>query len=514
MVRTIENLKETVSSFENDKKSLDNYTSGKTNKIDMFALQRVCLTELVKDGWFNGNKICGYNREQIKKYVASPDKHRVPFIKLIRFMYLHSGYFKKIIHYHCNLALSNCWTIDTEIKNSKFYNIGEKDFKDRYFKFVKEVNSFNLDTELFKILLNVMLFDACFGYIIETSEGKTIYYFDPEDCVITGYIDGIPTYSVRVPSLKSKKWKEYPDEIKLLFDNSDKNILSGNNYVTIPYRKSICIKYHEIFDFLYPPFFFIIKEILDIEDFKDLEKTRVENEIYKILALKIPTTDEGNIALGDELVTPFAELASNIVADSIGVLPTPFDPTPIEFTTNTSNNINNVQNAIDELYSEVGVSKSLLSGASSGSELKISIEVDSAEIYRLLGQISRVINFHCKLRLPIESDYGFKFRYLDVTAFNQKDKSDEILKLAQASCPVKLELMSTIGHNPAKMFGNEFVENQIFKFTENWQPMKTSYTSASSDLDDNGRPKKEETEIEGVTQTGIDNDSNDPDNRV
>ena len=477
----------------------------------LFALKRLSQVELIANGTFNSNTICGYSRHDIKEFLHKPHIYSHHFIHMIRHMYLHSGYFKRIIQYYSNLAKADCWTVDTEIKTNDMYSVDQDKFKSQYFRFLKEVNSFGLSNELSKINFNVFLYDVCFAYILETSEGKTLFYFDPEDCVITGRVDGIPTYAIKRVSPNSKKMKSYPDEVKQLIMETPKD-KTYKEYVKIPFEKSFCLKYHDIFDFIFPPFFFIIKEILDIEDFKDLEKTRVENEIYKILALKIPTTDEGKIALGDELVTPFAELANDIVADSIGILPTPFDVTPVEFTTNTSNNINNVQNAIDELYSELGVSKSILSGASSGSEVKISIEVDAAEAYRMLRQVSRLVNFHCKLRLPLNKDYDFVFRYLEVTAHNQQTKTDNLLKLAQTSCPVKIELMASTGNNPSKMFGNEFVENTVFNLVEKWQPMKTSFTQSNDDV--GGRPEQDDTEISAITQTTRDNDNNDPDNRV
>lgn len=492
--------------------------TNQTSKIDVFALKKLCRTELVERGILNDHHLCGYSRKSIREFIRHPHKHSLEMIKIIKYVYLNSGYFKKIIQYYTNLVKTDCWTVDTEIGSASLYNVSADTLKANYLKYVKEISTYSLSTELSRILLNVFLYDVCFGFLIETSEGKTIFYFDPEDCRISGHVDGIFTYSVRREREGTAKFLSYPEEVQELMKQPiDKSLPKDlKMYVKIPYEKSFCVKYHDIFDFIFPPFFFIIEEILDIEDFKDLEKRRVENEVYKLLALKIPTNDEGKITLGDELVTPFAELAEDTVSKTIGILPTPFDITPIEFSTNNSDNANNVQNAINELYSELGVSQSLLSGASSGSELKISIEVDASDVYRILKQVDRLINFHCKLRLPTNTSYDFKFRYLEITSFNQDDKTDELLKLSQASCPTKVEMLATRGHNPARMLGNEIVENIVFELGNIWTPLKTSYTQSadSENSENNGRPSMDETEISDSTQVVQDNDSNDPDNRV
>lgn len=489
----------------------------KKQKFDFYALKKLCVSDIVSR--IEHNSICGYTKEDLRKYIERPHLHGNRLISIVKYIYFHSGYFQKIIQYYVNLVKSECWTVDTEMLTADMKKIDKDKFKKDYFRYIREVTSFDLESELPKILFSVFMYDAYFGYAVETDEGKSLFQFEPEDCIITGYRNGIPCFAVKNGSLKSARIKGYPKEIRDIFEAAEKDpeLKKGNGYVKMPYDKTICIKYNDGFDFLYPPFVFIIKEILDLEDFKDIEKTRAENDIYKLVAAEIPVDDYGTPTMAGNDVADFSQLALDILAKSIGFLPTPFKLTPIEFETNTSNNINNVKNAIDEMYSELGVSQSLMSGATSGSELKTSIEVDAANVYRILKQVSRAINFHCRLRLAGHSDYKFVFRYLDITAFNQSNKVSELLKLAQASCPVKTELMAAAGKSPLKMFGNAYVENDIFELTDNWIPMQTSYTQSaknSSNSDNNGRPAMDDSEISEITQNTRDNDSNDADNRI
>ena len=493
-------------------------------KTVVFALKNLCISELANKRYINRHTICGYTRDKLRCMLEKPFLYTPQMLSIIRFMYLHSGYFKKIIQYFVNLPKADCWTIDTEMKSHRFSNVDKDKIKTAYFKYINEVNSYNLNNELSKINTNVFLYDICCAYIVDTDEGKCLYYFDPLDCVITGRANGVLTYGIRKPD--KAKLESYPVEIQLYIqsiinqrENQAKNPdiypniypwIHDKDIIPIPYEKSFCVKYHDNFDFICPPFFFIIEEILDIDDFKDLEKTKAENDVYKIVALEIPTTDAGQIAIGDDLVTPFADLARESVSETIAIMPTPFKATPIEFTASATNNISNTQNAIEEFYSELGISHITFSGATNAAVLKINIEVNAGECYRILKQISRQINFLCRFRLPLNRDYEFKFRYLDVTAHNQNDKIDELLKLAQASIPVKGELLSALGNNPAKMYGNSFMENDILQLGESWQPLKSSYTMSGSD--EAGRPTQED--VTDVTQIGRDNDSNDPDNRT
>ena len=479
-------------------------------QFDVYQLKKLCKREVVLNRNLSG-EICGYTRKQLREFVERPYRYCNKLISVMRFLYFHSGYFKKIIQYYINLVKSDCWTIDTEFLTESAGNVNKKKLKKDYFSYAKEVDSFDLPNELPKILFNIFMYDAYFGYVIDTDNGKALFSFPPEECIITRYVNGIPCFGVKKPGLCDVRLKTYPREIAEILEQAG-NTAFIKGYVEMPFEKTICIKYNDGFDYLYPPFSFIIKEILDLEDFKDIEKAKAENEVYKLLTMNIPTDQNGRPTLSDKDVTKFYELATEIVSKTIGVLPTPFDVEPIEFSPNTTNNINNVKNAIDEMYSELGVSQALLSGASSGSELKTSLEVDASEVYRVLKQVAKAVNFHCRLRLPQNTKYKFTFRFLDITSHNQNDRIDELLKIAQASCPVKTELMAAAGKNPIKMFGNAFMENEVFELADNWIPMKTAYTQ-SSDGENNGRPSMDDNDISEITQNTRDNEGNDPDNR-
>lgn len=479
--------------------------------FDFYQLKNICERKVLLNRNIS-SELFGYTREQLRAFVERPYRHSNKLISVMRFLYFHSGYFRKVIQYYIELVKSECWTVDTEFLSDSANKVKKENLKRDYFAYVKKINSFDLPNELPKILFNVFMYDAYFGYIIDTDDGKTLFAFQPEDCIITGYVNGIPCFSVKKLSTRDSRLRQYPKEVANFLQNAATDSMF-KGYVDMPYKKTICIKYNDGFDFLYPPFAFIIKEILDLEDFKDIEKTKAENDVYKLIAAKIPTDQNGRPTLSDKDTTPFYQLAVNILADSIGMLPTPFDVTPIEFSTNTANNINNVKNATDEMYSELGISQALLSGASSGSELKLSVEVDASEVYRVLKQVAKAMNFHCRMSLPQNSKYRFAFRYLDITAHNQNERVDELFKLAQASCPVKSELMAAVGNNPLKMFGNTFMENEVFGLSDNWVPMKTAYTQ-SADSENNGRLAMKEDEISDITQNTRDNEGNDRDNRI
>ena len=441
-----------------------------------------------------------------------PERYGSHIVRLSRYMYLKSGYYKRLIDYFANSAVLN-WTIDTEIKQDKMFSTNPKTFRKNYINYTAQVNKFKLDNRVTDIFKRLFIDDVCYGFVTENDIDISIFLLEPDFCKIEKLTNGsVYQFSINRSLIDDNVFKELPEELQMLIENSKKTSL--DNRVMIPYKNSFCIKYNDDFTYLYPCFFSLISELLNIDDIKDLVKAKSEADAYKLIYFKIPTNDEDQISMGDELISRFVEMACQILPERFGVIPSPMDLQLIESKSTISDDKNKVEQAVDNYYGEAGVSKALISSASSGSELKLSMKVDSSDIYRIYRQIELWVDLQMKLRGYIYNDYQFVYRILPTTVFDIDDYVDRQLKLAQASLPVKGNLLSVMGINTAKMLGNSFTE-QIFKedVFDKWEVLKTSYTTAG-DNSEGGAPMKDETEISKTTENTHDNDGNDPDNRI
>ena len=444
-----------------------------------------------------------------------PEKYGKNIVKLSRYMYLKSGYYKRLIDYFVNQAVIN-WTIDLEPKTIKAYFPDEKmskQIRTNYYKYVAQVNKFKLDNHVTDIMRRLFVEDACFAYIVENDIETSVYFLDPMYCEIKRNVGGnVFGFAINRSLIDSNIYETLPSELQQLIEHSKE--VSLNNMVMVPYENSLCLKYHNDFTYLYSPFLGLIAEILNIDDAKDLSKAKAESDAYKLVYLKIPTND-GQITIGDEIIFPFTEMVKDVCPPSWGVVPVPMDLDLVESKSTVADDVNKVEQAVENYYGEAGVPKSIISSASSGSELKLSMKVDSSDIYRIYRQLEAWIDLQMKLRGYIYPDYQFAYNIIPTTIFDVNDNIDLQLKLAQASIVNKSKLAASSGINPAKMLGNTVLENSILgDIFDSWQPLKSSYTQSESDSDEGGRPMKDETEISDVTQNTHDNDGNDPDNRV
>ena len=495
-----------IISLETDKQKIDDAIKAK-KPIDYAALKRVVMTELAVEGAFKIDKIYRFTREQIQNVLKTPEKYGNRIVQLSQYMYLKSGYYKKLIKYYSTMA-RYLWTVDSEIQDHK--GAVKKDtFLSRLYRFITRVNNLGLKYELENILLRMFLNDACFGYLVDNGSNSFIYYLDPLNCEIKGTVNGMYMYAINVNRYNRTNINTLPDGLKELVVSAKKQ---GLTQVMIPMENNVCFKYNEHFAYLHPPFFHLIMDILDIDNYKYLAKAKTEQECYRMLIMKIPVTDSG-ISLGEEDTSPYIEIAKYITPDAIGVLPSTMDVEAVQFKSDQAER-NKVEDATSQFYAEAGVSQALMSGATSGSELAMSVKADSGDIYRIYRQIERFVNFQMDLRgVSKYQGYVFRFAMMDMTIFNSDDVVDRELKLAQASIPNKMRLAAACGVTPEKLFGNMMVENQLLNLSEEWTVLKTSSTQSATQ-NSTGRPQSKDDEISEVTETGRENDSNLPDNRI
>lgn len=502
--------------FQEDTKNINDFLDKKSPSFSFTALKRLCLSELSYRGAFKYNRICGFSRNQILNMAQYPERYGKNIIRLSKYMYLKSGYYKRLIDYFVNMAIIN-WTVDLEPKTVKTYLPDEKTSKQirtNYYKYVAQVNKFKLDNHITDIMRRLFVEDACFAYIIENDIETSVYFLDSSYCEIKKNIGGnVFGFAINRSLVDNNIYETLPFELQNLIEESKE--ISLNNMVMIPYENSLCLKYHNDFTYLYCPFLGLITEILNIDDAKDLAKAKSESDAYKLIYLKIPTNDDSQISIGDEIIIDFTRMVKDVVPETYGVVPVPMDLELVESKSTVADNVNRVEQNVENYYSEAGVSKSLISSASSGSELKLSMKVDSSDIYRIYRQLEAWVDLQMKLRGYIYPDYQFAYNIIPTTIFDVNYNIDLQLKLAQASIVNKSKLAASSGINPAKMLGNTVLENSILgDIFDSWHPLKSSYTQSESDSDKGGRPMMDETEISKATDVQRDNDSNETDNRI
>ena len=119
---------------------------------------------------------------------------------------------------------------------------------------------------------------------------------------------------------------------------------------------------------------------------------------------------------------------------------------------------------------------------------------ESMTAMAVVNQFNVWINFYIKQNLSIE-DVIVEFS--DVSKYFKDDKIDQLLKLGQYGLPVKMQMASLLGINPAQCRSLEYLEDKLGLARTKWvAPLVSS--NVQSGLSENGdgsdgRPTSDET---------------------
>ena len=103
-----------------DEKVVNDFLDGKSKTFDYNAFSRLIIHEMQVNNLFDENKILGFRRCDIIQMIQYPERNRKKILKLSDYMYLKSGYYKRLIDYFVNQVIIN-HTVETKINSIQAY---------------------------------------------------------------------------------------------------------------------------------------------------------------------------------------------------------------------------------------------------------------------------------------------------------------------------------------------------------------------------------------------------------
>ena len=124
---------------------------------------------------------------------------------------------------------------------------------------------------------------------------------------------------------------------------------------------------------------------------------------------------------------------------------------------------------------------------------KLALMADSFSAMAPVAQINTWINLYIKHNLKVESVI---VEFSDVSRYFEEDRINLLLKLGQYGVPIKTELASLAGLNPAKCRSMEYIEEKLGLAKNKWiAPLVSS--NIQSGLSENGDGSEGRPESDG-----------------
>lgn len=472
---------------DNDKKQAQLNFAQSINQEIMrrFAqMQKIQILDPNSTSTQSTNSYKKYTREQILTYLKDPKKNASDLIKASNYLYSSSTIYQRVVKYLAEMLTFDYVVTPYKMKDSVELDV--KKYKDSYYKALNELEIINIKQIKDKIMTVVVREGAFFGIEIKNKDSHIIYKLPNEYCEVTSWEDGCPLFSMNMSYFDKNQSLAEALGLKSQYNEYLKD-KAKNKYIEFDSNSSVCILFDESAEYIVPPFAGAFSDIYLLEDYKDLMKSRETINLYKLINLKYPTDDEGNLLMDEEVARTYYKQFINQLSDVFAVTLNPFELQEVSFDKNSVEEDTTLK-AQRDMFSQLGVSDMLFNNSkASNTALIKSIDNDVAYVLPALRSFERWVNKKLK---NLSGTIKFQAMFLETTIYNRSDVAKMYKDSATLGLPTKMLFAAANGLTPYQIMGLNFMENNVLALHENFIPLSSSYNSNSSG--EAGRPKSDE----------------------
>ena len=237
----------------------------------------------------------------------------------------------------------------------------------------------------------------------------------------------------------------------------------------------------------------IFLDLIEFEDYKQIDKMRSKLDVYKVVIQKIPLDENGEITMELDDIKMIHNNAKDMLGSSmVKVLTTPTEVHALDVKDTKAIAQDDVEKAQKILYGSAGTPMVLFSsGAKTGSVgLERSLQVDESLMYQLLDQFKTWYELRFKTLVGQNKKFSFGIMFPPITVFNRKDMATLYMNASSQGYPTRLLAMVTLGIHQTDVDALLRYENELLELPIRMIPTQSSYTLGGED-EEGGRPESD-----------------------
>ena len=434
-----------------------------------------------------------YSKDDITTYLSNPYKYEKQLRKAVIYINGASPHFRRLIQYFAGLSdlsyVVSPYRVDPK-------HVNNNSVARNYRKVLNIMSAMSVKTQFPKILTVCLREDTFYGTMWVTNDNIIIQQLPSDYCAISAIEGNVLNVTFDFSYFDSRKslLEYYPAEFKTKYATYEKN--KTTKWIELDSPTSFAIKCNnDILDYSIPPFAGILREIYDIEDYRQLKLTKTALENYAMIVMDLPMDDDGNWLLDFDKAREFWMNLDAVLPEEVGSILSPMNIHKIGFERSNTSDTDTIADAEQNLFTAAGVSSLLFNNEkASANALSLSIKADQSITFGIVKSIEDVIN-----RSIQSQSYGknFKVTFLDVSPYNRKEAGEAYLKACQYGMPMVSYYCASQGLGQAEMDSMNFLENEILDIKATFIPLQSSSTQTSSGAisDNGGSPQKEIDEL-------------------
>ena len=423
-----------------------------------------------------------YTKDNITEYLSNPYTYERQLRRAVTYIYGASSHFRRLIQYFTGLSdlsfVVSPYRIDPKTANVRSVNRN-------YRKVLNAMSAMNVRSQFPKILTVCLREDTFYGTMWVTNDNITIQQLPSDYCAISTIEGNVlnVTFDFSYFDAHSQYLEYYPAEFQSKYRTYQSN--RRQRWQELDSPTSFAVKCNnDILDYSLPPFAGILREVYDLEDYKQLKLTKTTLENYAMLVMTLGIDDEGNWQMNLDKAKEFWRNLDSVLPEEIGSVLSPMPINKISFEKANTGDTNTISEAEQNLFTAAGVSSLLFNNdKASANALLLSIKADQAITFGIVKSIEDVVN-----RFIQAQSYGknFKVTFLDCSPFNRKEMGDMYLKACQYGLPFISMYAASQGMSQSEVDCMSFLENDVLNLTERFVPLQSSSTQSAASSDGNG----------------------------
>ena len=432
-----------------------------------------------------------YSKDDINTYLSDPYRYEKELRKAVVYIYNASPHFRRVINYFAALSdlsyiISPC-KIDP--KKAKPATMSRN-----YRKTADVVASMNLKSQGAKILKVCLREDVYYGTMWVTNENIVFQQLPSDYCsisVIEGNVANV-TFDFSYFDSRQALLEFYPAEFQSKYRTYQSN--RTQRWIVLDSPTSFAIKCNsDIWDYPVPPFAGVLREIYDLEDYRQLKLSKTSLENYAMLVMSLGIDEEGNWQMDLNKAKEFWRNLDSVLPDEVGSVLSPMPINKISFEKSHTANTDTIAEAEQNIFTAAGVSSLLFNNdKASANALLLSIKADQAITFGIVKSIEDMVNRYLH---SLSFGKNFKVTFLDVSPYNRDEVGDMYLKAAQYGQPTVAAYAVSQGIPQEELDAMNFLENEILGIKETFIPLQSSATQSSNSTGEAGAPAKKPSEL-------------------
>ena len=446
--------------------------------------------------------IVGKDRKNIRQYLQNPASNETNLTTAARYLYYRTQIFFRLVNFYAGMFDLRCRQVIPNYSLTKTNNSNKmlKQFNET----LDWLDKYDIQGIIMPALIRVFREDVFFGIFYRDDSGSILYPLDPSICKIDGmYSTHDYSYSVDMSKFKSGtqqellEWLGEPlQSMYREYERTNEKWQHMNDEYCACFKFRTDDMYHVL-----PPLMSIFQQLAALNDLADLQAIADELSVFKLLLIPLKTisgmkrSDEFEVS--PELMFAYYLKLLERLPDyiSAAIIPADVDKDNVlDFSTTSSDK------DIDRLEQS---EKTLLGTAGGGAVLNANMITSTAAfnawlksetefavsplIPQIQGFTNRMLRYDCTNPCTV--------KYFEVSIYTKEEVQKTLLESCQFGFSNRLAYNTFNGISEKATIAMNMLENDILGMPDKMIPLSSSYTQASNEDDEGGRPKKSDDEL-------------------